>query len=110
LKKSISQDFALRVSVDPVGDDSQGSENQHDDPNIDALYNQICNRQQLSNGSFRYQSAELETFNRIYTELAAKKPGRISKNDLARMAMIVLCQDFDDNGEESIIAQVFKRM
>lgn len=87
-----------------------GNEEQKNDPAIEALYDQISNRQRLTNGSFRYQSAELEKFDSIFKELEKQKPGRISKNDLARMAIIILCQDYYDNGEESIVNQVFKRM
>lgn len=77
---------------------------------IDMLYDQIQQRKHLSNGSFRYRSDELEKMDAIFRELDEQKPGRISKNDLARMALVTLCHDFQENGEESILAQVFKRM
>src|SRR5450755_1949929 len=55
------------------------------DINIPMLYEQIQQRKHLSNGSFRYQTRELEEMDAIFEELEKKKPGRISKNDLARM-------------------------
>lgn len=78
--------------------------------NIDMLYDQIQQRKHLSNGSFRYQSDELENMDAIFRELEARKPGRISKNDIARMALATLCHDYQENGEESVLGQVFKRM
>lgn len=78
--------------------------------NIDMLYDQIQQRKHLSNGSFRYREQELEDMDAIFKELQEKKPGRISKNDIARMALVTLCQDYKENGEESVLAQVFARM
>jgi hypothetical protein len=78
--------------------------------NIDMLYDQIQQRKHLSNGSFRYRADELENMDAIFRELEALKPGRISKNDIARMALVTLCHDYQENGEESVLAQVFKRM
>jgi hypothetical protein len=78
--------------------------------NIDMLYDQIQQRKHLSNGSFRYRADELETMDAIFRELEDRKPGRISKNDIARMALATLCHDYQTNGEESVLAQVFKRM
>lgn len=80
------------------------------DVDMDWLYDRIQQRKHLSNGSFRYRPDELDTMDAIYHELEDKKPGRISKNDLARMALIVLCQDYQDNGEQSTLAQIFQRM
>jgi hypothetical protein len=77
---------------------------------IDMLYDQIQQKKHLSNGSFRYRADELEKLDDIFKDLEAKKPGRISKNDIARMALIAFYQDYENNGEESILARVFKRM
>jgi len=78
--------------------------------NIEVLYDQICQRKHLSNSSFRYHADELETFDAIYKELEEQKPGRISRNDIARMALIEFCRDYQENGERSVLMQVFKRM
>jgi hypothetical protein len=77
---------------------------------IEVLYDQIQQKKHLSNGSFRYKADELEKLEAIYRELEQKKPGRISKNDIARMALIAFYEDYEKNGDESILAQVFKRM
>jgi hypothetical protein len=77
---------------------------------IEVLYDQIQQKKHLSNGSFRYRADELEKLDAIFKELEAKKPGRISKNDLARMALIAFYEDYEKNGDESVLAQVFKRM
>ena len=77
---------------------------------IEVLYDQIQQKKHLSNGSFRYKADELEKLDAIHHELEQKKPGRISKNDIARMALIAFYEDYEKNGDESILAQVFKRM
>src|SRR2546429_4236267 len=77
---------------------------------IEVLYDQIQQKKHLSNGSFRYKADELEKLDTIFKDLEAQKPGRISKNDIARMALIAFYEDYEKNGEESILAQVFKRM
>src|SRR5215469_8740447 len=77
---------------------------------IDMLYDQIQQKKHLSNGSFRYRADELEKLDAIFKELEEKKPGRISKNDIARMALIAFYEDYEKNGDESVLAQVFKRM
>lgn len=77
---------------------------------IDMLYDQIQQKKHLSNGSFRYRADELEKLDAIFKELEAKKPGRISKNDIARMALIAFYEDYEKNGDESVLAQVFRRM
>jgi hypothetical protein len=77
---------------------------------VDMLYDQIQQKKHLSNGSFRYRADELEKLDAIFKELEEKKPGRISKNDIARMALIAFYEDYEKNGDESVLAQVFKRM
>lgn len=77
---------------------------------IEVLYDQIQQKKHLSNGSFRYKADELEKLDLIFKDLEARKPGRISKNDIARMALIAFYEDYEKNGDESILAQVFKRM
>jgi|SRR2546423_8267098 len=77
---------------------------------IEVLYDQIQQKKHLSNGSFRYKADELEKLDAIFKDLEAQKPGRISKNDIARMALIAFYEDYEKNGEDSILAQVFRRM
>ncbi|HEX3640621.1 MAG TPA: hypothetical protein VHV10_04970 [Ktedonobacteraceae bacterium] len=77
---------------------------------VDMLYDQIQQKKHLSNGSFRYRADELEKLEAIYRDLDRAKPGRISKNDIARLALIAFYEDYEQNGDESILAQVFKRM
>jgi hypothetical protein len=68
------------------------------------LYDQIQQKRHLSNGSFRYRADELEKLNAIFKELESRKPDRISKNDIARMALIAFYEDYEKNGDESILA------
>lgn len=78
--------------------------------NVEPFYEQLRDKKHLANLSFRYQSDELKEFEAIYGELEQLKPGRMSKNDMARLAMILLCDDYRRCGDASTLVQVLKRM
>ena len=83
---------------------------QGDTNNVDALSDQLKNKKHLSTSSYRYQSGELTEMDDIFKELDGVKPGRMSKNDMVRLALILLCQDYRENGDESILKKVQNRM
>jgi hypothetical protein len=78
--------------------------------NVEALYEQIRDKKHLSTGTFRYKAEELQEMENIYKLLDDQKPGRMSKNDIARLALIYLCEDFRNNGDASLLEQMLKRM
>jgi hypothetical protein len=77
---------------------------------IETLYRKLQARKHLSSYTFRFRAEELDEIDQIATELEQEDPGRFSKNDLARLALLWLCEDYRKNGEASILEQVHKRM
>jgi len=77
---------------------------------VEALYEQLVNRKRLSSLTFRYQSGELQALEEVFTQLDKKKPRRLSRNDIARLGLIWLIEDYQQHGEESVLAQVHQRM
>jgi hypothetical protein len=77
---------------------------------VDRLYRRLDNRQHLASSTFRFQSEELGELERVFVELNALRPRKSSKNDLVRLAVNWLLEDYKQNGEHSMLAQVFARM
>jgi len=77
---------------------------------VDWLYRRLDNRQHLASSTFRFQAEELEELERVFAELNALKPKKSSKNDLVRLAVDWLLEDYKRTGENSMLAQVFARM
>ena len=77
---------------------------------VDWLYRRLDNRQHLASSTFRFQSEELRDLERVFAELNALRPKKSSKNDLVRLAVNWLLEDYKQNGEHSMLAQVFARM
>lgn len=76
---------------------------------IETLYEKLQNRKHLSSSTFRYQPDELRELEDIYTLLDEKRPGKLSRNDIARLGLIWLCEDYHRNGDASLLEQVLKR-
>lgn len=77
---------------------------------VEALYEQIVNRKHLSSSTFRFQPEELQALEEVFTKLDRQKPGRLSRNDIARLGLIWLFEDFKQHGDESVLAEVHRRM
>lgn len=77
---------------------------------VEALYEQIVNRKHLSSSTFRFQPEELQALEAVFAKLDQQKPGRLSRNDIARLGLIWLFEDFNLHGEESVLAQVHRRL
>ncbi len=77
---------------------------------IETLYEKVQNRKHLSSSTFRYQTDELKELEEIFAHLDKEKPGRLSRNDIARLGLIWLCEDFKQHGDESVLEQVLRRM
>lgn len=77
---------------------------------MEELYEQIQNRKHLASTTFRYRPEEIDAIDTIHKELDHHKPGRISKNDIARLGLVWLCRDYESNGEASVLAQLLKRV
>jgi type IV secretory pathway VirB10-like protein len=77
---------------------------------IDALYRKLQWRKHLSSYTFRYRVEELDELSEIFTELDERDPGKISRNDIARLSLLWLCEDYRQNGEASVLEQMLRRM
>lgn len=77
---------------------------------IDALYRKLQVRKHLSSYTFRYRVEELDELSEIFTDLDERDPGKISRNDIARLSLLWLCEDYRQNGEASVLEQMLRRM
>lgn len=77
---------------------------------METLYERLQRRKHLSSSTFRYSPEELAAMESIHKELEEQKPGRISKNDIARLGLMWLIEDYYKNEEASLLAQILARM
>jgi hypothetical protein len=77
---------------------------------IETLYRQLQSKKHLSSYTFRYRPEELDELERIFTQIDTEMPGKLSRNDIARLALSALFEDYHTNGEASTLALVLKRM
>ena len=73
---------------------------------IDDLYKRIQQKRHLSGYSLRFRADELDDLDRVYKEIAERDPDALSKNDIARTALIWLLEDYHAHGDESILGQI----
>lgn len=76
---------------------------------IEDLYRQVQVKQRLTQYSFRFRSDELEKLDRVFEQLKQQGAPTLSKNDLPRIALNWLLNDFEKNGGDSVLAQVLAR-
>jgi hypothetical protein len=76
---------------------------------IESLYQHLQMKQRLASSTFRFRPEELAEMDKVYAQLASVYPGKVSKNDLVRLAVRWLLADYEENGEESTLAQVLAR-
>jgi hypothetical protein len=74
------------------------------------IHRQVDEKQHLASYTFRFRSEELAELERVFAELNARRPRRSSKNDLVRIAVNWLLEDYRQNAEASMLAQVFARL
>jgi hypothetical protein len=77
---------------------------------IKTLYRKWQSKQHLTQSTFRYRAEDLERLDQLYKDDLSKKYPRLSKNDLPRLALDLLLEDYEEHGEESVLAQVLERM
>jgi len=78
--------------------------------NVEELYEQLRNKKHMAAISYRYQPEELQAMDALYSAVEEAKAGRMSKNDIARLAWHVLFDDYHTRGDASILMQVLRRM
>ncbi len=81
-----------------------------DAPSIEELYRQLQTKQHLASQTFRFRPEELAALDRIGSKLKGPGGRGLSKNDLVRLGLNWLLTDYEQNGEESVLAGVRARV
>ena len=77
---------------------------------IEGLYRQLQTKQHLASQTFRFHPEELAALDAASGKLKGPGARGLSKNDLVRLGLNWLLADYEQNGEESVLAQVHARM
>lgn len=79
---------------------------------IEDLYRRVMQKRHLASSTFRYRAEELEDLDTVVKTLAEKAPenNQLSKNDIARAALIWLLEDYHARGEQSVLEQLAERL
>ena len=80
------------------------------EPSIEHLYRQLQTKQHLASQTFRFHPEELAALDRVSSTLKGPGTRSSSKNDLVRLGLNWLLADYEQNGEESVLARVRARM
>lgn len=73
------------------------------------LYRRLQTRQRLASSTFRFRPEELEELDKVCTQIKETNTGRMSKNDLVRLGLNWLLEDYRNKGDKSLLAQVLAR-
>jgi hypothetical protein len=76
---------------------------------IDDLYRSLQQKQRLASSTFRFQPDELAELDAVASEVSQAAAGKISKNDVVRLALNRLLSDYRENNEQSTLRKVVKR-
>jgi len=77
---------------------------------IDRLHDQLQTKQHLASQTFRFRSEELAALDRVSSQLKGADGRGLSKNDVVRLALNWLLDDYEQNGEASVLSKVRARM
>ena len=77
---------------------------------IEGLHRQLQTKQHLASQTFRFHPEELAALDAASGKLKGPGARGLSKNDLVRLGLNWLLADYEQNGEESVLAQVHARM
>jgi hypothetical protein len=75
----------------------------------DRLRQKLRTKQHLSSYTFRFRPEELEQLDQLVAELNQSRTSKLSKNDLARLAVSWLLADYEERGQASLIVEVTSR-
>lgn len=75
-------------------------------PMVDRLRHRLRTKQHLSSYTFRFRPEELEQLDQLVAELNQGRATKLSKNDLARIAVSWLLADYEERGQASLIVEV----
>jgi len=74
------------------------------------LRERVLTKRHLSSFTFRFQLEELEALDRITDEINQNGRHKTSKNDVIRLALNWLLQDYEVKKEDSMLARVLNRI
>ena len=77
---------------------------------VDALYRGLQHKHHLASQTFRFQPGELEELDALVAQLGQRYPRTVSKNDLVRLGLNWLLQDYAERGDDSMLARVLARL
>jgi hypothetical protein len=76
----------------------------------ESLYRKLQQKHHLSSYTFRYRLEELEALRKLDEKFEKSHPNKMSKNDLVRIGVNWLLEDYEQNGETSMLARILVRM
>lgn len=77
---------------------------------IEVLYRQLQAKQRLASQTFRFQPDELAALERVAATVKGDAARSLSKNDLVRLGLNWLIADYDQHGQDSVLAKVCARL
>ena len=84
--------------------------NQPEGQAIERLHRRLQTKQHLASQTFRFHPEELAALDAASGKLKGPGTRGLSKNDLVRLGLNWLLADYEENGEESVLARVHARM
>jgi len=76
----------------------------------ESLYRKLQLKHHLSSYTFRYRLEELEALRKLDEKFEKTHPNKMSKNDLVRIGVNWLLEDYEQNGETSMLARILARI
>lgn len=76
----------------------------------ESLYRKLQLKHHLSSYTFRYRLEELEALRKLDEKFKKSHPNKISKNDLVRIGVNWLLEDYEENGDTSMLARILACM
>jgi hypothetical protein len=79
-------------------------------PLIEMLYQNLQEKQHLASSTFRFRPEELRDLDAVFEQVKRQHGRKVSKNDLPRLALIWLLEDYERNKDSSVLVQVLTRL
>lgn len=81
-----------------------------EDDLAESLYRKLQQKHHLSSYTFRFRLEELEDLTKLDTKLEKSHPNKLSKNDLVRLGVNWLLEDYEQHGDTSMLARILARI
>jgi hypothetical protein len=75
-----------------------------------SLHRKLQQKHHLASYTFRFRSEELEDLTKLDTKLEKSHPDKLSKNDLVRLGVNWLLEDYEQHGDTSMLARILAHM